>query len=176
MSASLKPLTLEEFLAWERAQDLRYEFDGIQPVGMTGGSRAHSRTQTRLVIALGTRVTAPCEVHGSELKVVTATRVRYPDASVVCGDREAEPDIIEPTAVFEVLSPSSTLTDRRVKPLDYASVPSVLVYAILDADRPQITILRRSTAWEPELFATQDATVPLPEIGIDLPLAAIYQT
>jgi Uma2 family endonuclease len=110
------------------------------------------------------------------LKVVTPTRVRYPDASVVCGDREAEPDIIEPTAVFEVLSPSSTLTDRRVKPLDYASVPSVLVYAILDADRPQITILRRSTAWEPELFATQDATVPLPEIGIDLPLAAIYQT
>jgi Uma2 family endonuclease len=174
MSASLKPLTVEEFLVWERAQDLRYEFDGIQPVGMTGGSRSHSRTQTRLVVALSNRVTAPCEVHGSELKVVTQSRVRYPDASVVCGDREAEPDIIEPTAVFEVLSPSSTLTDRRVKPVDYASVPSVLVYGILDAERPEVTIMRRAAGWEPEMFVAADEVVKLPEIGIDLPLAAIY--
>ena len=43
MSAALKPLTLAEFLAWERAQPERYEFDGVQPVAMTGGSRAHSR-------------------------------------------------------------------------------------------------------------------------------------
>ena len=39
MSASLKPLTLDEFLDWERSQELRYEFDGIQPIAMTGGSR-----------------------------------------------------------------------------------------------------------------------------------------
>ena len=175
VSASLKPLTVEEFLAWERAQDLRYEFDGIQPVGMTGRSRAHSRTQTRLVIALGNRVAAPCEVHGSELKVVTATRVRYPDASVVCSDRQAEPDVIEPTAVFEVLSPSSALTDRRVKPPDYASVPSITVYGLLEADHPEVTIMRRSAGWEPESFAALDAVVPLPEIGVNLPLAAIYQ-
>ena len=37
MSASLQPLTLEEFL---QSQEERYEFDGIQPVAMTGGSRA----------------------------------------------------------------------------------------------------------------------------------------
>ena len=37
MSASLRPLTLGEFLAWESEQDGRYEFDGIQPVAMTGG-------------------------------------------------------------------------------------------------------------------------------------------
>ena len=40
MSASLKPLTVDEFLAWERAQPNRFEFDGIQPVAMTGGSLA----------------------------------------------------------------------------------------------------------------------------------------
>jgi Uma2 family endonuclease len=56
MSASLKPLTVDEFLAWERAQPLRYEFDGIQPIAMTGGTTQHSRIQSRVVIALGTRV------------------------------------------------------------------------------------------------------------------------
>jgi len=40
MSASLKPLTVDEFLDWERAQQLRYEFDGIQPVAMTSGRRS----------------------------------------------------------------------------------------------------------------------------------------
>jgi hypothetical protein len=36
-----KPLTLAEFLDWERRQELRYEFDGFQPVAMTGGTIGH---------------------------------------------------------------------------------------------------------------------------------------
>ena len=39
MSDALRrPMTAEEFLAWEEAQDLRWEFDGVRPVAMTGGS------------------------------------------------------------------------------------------------------------------------------------------
>ena len=57
MSASLKPLTLDEFLDWERSQELRYEFDGIQPVAMTGGSRPHAR----VVIATGSGAGRPRE-------------------------------------------------------------------------------------------------------------------
>ena len=33
-----KPMTLEAFLAWEERQELRYEFDGFQPIAMTGGT------------------------------------------------------------------------------------------------------------------------------------------
>jgi Uma2 family endonuclease len=175
MSASLKPLTVEEFLAWERMQELRYEFDGIQPIGMTGGTTAHSRTQARLVAALVNRVGPPCEAHGSELKVVTRTRVRYPDAAVLCGANADDGDVMQPTAVFEVLSPSTAMTDRRVKPFDYASVPSIMVYVILDAELAEATVMRRSGGWEEENFVGLQATVPLPEIGIELPLAAIYQ-
>lgn len=175
MSASLKPLTVDEFLAWERMQPLRFEFDGIQPVAMTGGSRQHSLIQTRVVVALANRVRPPCETHGSELKVVTATRVRYPDATVLCGKtNEPDTDIVEPTAVFEVLSPSTALTDRRVKPHDYASVPSIRVYAMFDADQADVTVMRRSQGWEPERHTGSGATVLLPEIGIELPLASIY--
>lgn len=174
MSASLKPLTVDEFLAWERSQPLRYEFDGIQPVAMTGGSRRHSRIQTRLVLALGPRVAPPCEVHGSELKVVTAAKVRYPDASVICDDGTSDSDTINPVVVFEVLSPSTALTDRRVKPFDYASVPSIQAYVILDCDEPLATVMRRTAGWEPETIAGLDAEIPLPEIGVSLPLSAIH--
>jgi hypothetical protein len=32
-----KPMTIDPFLVREEQQDLRYEFDGFQPVAMTGG-------------------------------------------------------------------------------------------------------------------------------------------
>jgi hypothetical protein len=31
-----RPMTREQFLAWEEKQPLHYEFDGFQPVAMTG--------------------------------------------------------------------------------------------------------------------------------------------
>ncbi len=175
MSATLKPLTLAEFLAWERAQDARYEFDGIQPVAMTGGSRLHSRIGTRVVTALSSRVTPPCEVFGPDLKVITTARSRYPDGSVVCGAPGDEAsDVVEPTLVFEVVSPSTALTDRRVKAIEYQAVASIQVYLVLEQDRPEVTIRRRSASWDAETVTGVDATLELPEIGVSVPMAAIY--
>jgi Uma2 family endonuclease len=176
MSAALKPLTLDEFLAWERSQPARYEFDGVQPVAMTGGSRVHSRVGTRLVIALGNRLQPPCEAFGPDLKVLTTGRIRYPDASVVCRASEEESDLVEPTAVFEVLSPSTALTDRRVKALEYAAVATILVYVLLAQDRPELTVMRRSRGWEPETLHGLDVTLELPEINVSVPLNVVYAT
>ena len=136
MSASLKPVTVDEFLTWERAQALRFEFDGIQPVAMTGGSLAHNRVTTRLTVALVQRVKAPCEPLGPELKVLTPGRVRYPDASIICSEPDEGSDIIAPIVVFEVLSASTALTDRRVKAMEYAAVSTILAYVMLETDRP----------------------------------------
>jgi Uma2 family endonuclease len=174
MSASLKPLTLEEFLAWERGQSLRYEFDGVQPLAMTGASLAHNRVTTRLTVALFQNVQPPCEACGPDLKVLTPGRMRYPDASVVCGASDSDSDAVEPTVVFEVLSPSTALTDRRVKALEYASVPGIMAYVMLETERPEISVRRRSNGWEEETIEGVDANLSLPEIGVTIPLAAIY--
>jgi Uma2 family endonuclease len=176
VSVSLKPLTLVEFLDWERSQPERYEFDGIQPVAMTGGSRPHSRIGTRLAAALVNRVKPPCEAYGPDLKVITTGRVRYPDVSVVCGASDDASDIIEPAVVCEVVSPSTALTDRRVKAIEYAAVPGILVYVLLEQDRPEVTVRRRSALWEAEMVAGIDVTLELPEIGVSIPMAAIYGT
>ena len=179
MSASQKPLTLDEFLAWERTQPHRYEFDGIQPIAMTGGSVAHARAITRLTAALTTRVKPPCEAFGPALKVLPSGRTRYPDSSIVCqvpGQVLGEDDdTIEPTVVLEVLSPSTALTDRRVKSIEYAGVPGILVYVILEAARPDVTIHRRATAWEAETISGLHAELALPEVGMTIPLTAIYR-
>ena len=174
MSAAHQPITLDEFLAWERAQPERYEFDGTQPVAMTGGSVRHARIVSRTLIALGTRVAAPCEAFGAELKVITAGRVRYPDVSIVCNGSDGDDDLMTPTVVLEVLSPSTALTDRRVKAVEYAALPSILVYCLLEQDRPSVTVRRRSSNWEQELVEGEDAVLALPEVGISVVLGAIY--
>ncbi|MGH6851481.1 MAG: hypothetical protein ACREDD_13705 [Methylocella sp.] len=46
-----KSMTLPEFLEWELCQEFRYEFDGFQPVAMTGGSRAHAAIQCNLAVS-----------------------------------------------------------------------------------------------------------------------------
>ena len=80
-----KPMTLAEFLEWEERQPLRYEFDGVGPVAMTGGTSGHSTIQGNLAIALGGRLRGkPCRFHGSDLKFQVAEgHVRYPDGMVI---------------------------------------------------------------------------------------------
>ena len=50
MSMALKePMSLEAFLDWESRQEFKYEFDGFQPVAMTGVTAAHSTIQRNLL-------------------------------------------------------------------------------------------------------------------------------
>jgi hypothetical protein len=84
-SALPSPMTLAEFLAWEERQELRYEFDGIRPVAMVGGTVAHSVIQANLIAALRIRLRgSPCRPSGSDPEIEVAGRIRYPDAFVVC--------------------------------------------------------------------------------------------
>ncbi len=41
-------MTVEQFLAWEERQELRYEFDGFKPIARTGVTITHSGIQTNL--------------------------------------------------------------------------------------------------------------------------------
>ena len=81
-----KPMTLAEFLEWEERQPLRYEFDGMGPVAMTGGTAGHADIQANLAAALRTRLRGkPCRFYGSDLKFQVAQgHVRYPDGMVLC--------------------------------------------------------------------------------------------
>lgn len=101
-----KPMSLAEFLAWEERQELRYEFDGFEPVAMTGGTSEHSAIQRNLIMAVGNRLRGkPCQVHGSELKIAVAGSIRYPDAFVVCSPIPRGTTVVtDPVVVFEVLT------------------------------------------------------------------------
>jgi Uma2 family endonuclease len=70
-------MTRAQFLAWEQRQELRYEFDGIRPVAMTGGTYSHDRITTNLAAALVSRLRGkPCRPSGPNMKIEAAGRYR----------------------------------------------------------------------------------------------------
>ncbi len=173
-----KPVTLAEFLEWEEGQPLRYEFDGFGPVAMTGGTAGHADIQANLAAALRTRLRGkPCRFYGSDLKFQVAEgHVRYPDGMVVCSPVDRTATVIyDPVIVFEVLSPSTTRADRIVKAREYQATPSVQRYVMLEQDGVGATVYARSgETWTHEILVA-DSTLALPEIGVSLPLAELYE-
>jgi Uma2 family endonuclease len=121
----------------------------------------------------------PCSYFGPDLGVQTiGSSVRYPDALITCTkfprtDRLA-PDV---RVVFEVLSPTSGRTDWIEKVREYAAVPSILRYIILETMSAGLLVLHRQHAkddWTAAALTIED-TLSLPEIGIEIPVAEFYE-
>jgi len=172
-----RPMTLEEFLDWERQQELRYEFDGIQPVGMTGGTVAHSVIASNVFQALDARLRDPCRAFRSDLKVVMQNQVRYPDAIVTCTPVADDADVVpEPIVLFEVLSASTRAVDQTLKAAEYLATPSVQHYVMLQQRQAEAVVLSRTKdGWNEERVLGIDAVLRLPALGVELPMAELYR-
>jgi Uma2 family endonuclease len=177
MSVALrKPMTLDAFLDWEGQQPTKYEFDGFEPVAMTGVTADHSVIQGNLLRHLLTRLDGkPCRAHGSDLKVLAAGRIRYPDAFVVCSPVPRGTTIIEdPVVVFEILCRGIAGRDRVEKNQNYRDTPSIRRYVMLEQTRQAATVFERvGDDWVGHLLVG-DAELAMPEIGVTLPLAPLY--
>lgn len=172
-----KPMTLEQFLAWEERQDLRHEFDGCWPVAMAGGTAAHAAIQRNLIIALGTRLRGkPCQPYGSGLKILVDGRIRYPDAFVVCTPVAPRATVVaDPVVVFEILSDGTAHDDLVVKNAEYRACPSVQRYVVLEQARQgALVFARKGEDWVAETLAGEAALLRLPELGIEIPFAEFY--
>jgi Uma2 family endonuclease len=176
-----KSWTQEQFFAWGGHSEGRYEFDGVQPVAMTGGTLNHSRIIRNLSSALRTRLRGSgCESLGPDAGIETVgSAIRYPDALVTCskfdGAAYTVPGVV---VVFEVLSRTSGRTDRIVKVREYAAVDSIRRYVIVESTGIGLMVLRRDAAGEPWLTGTLTEAsdiLRLPEIGIEMPVGELYE-
>ena len=172
-----KPMALDQFLAWEEGQDLRYEFDGLQPIAMAEGTAAHSAIQRNILFSLTGRLRGMrCQPHGSELKIQVAGRIRYPEAFVVCTPVPPRSKVVtDPVVVFEVLSDGTANDDLVVKNAEYRATPSIQRYVVLQQTHAGATVFaRKGEDWVTELVSGGEALLRMPEIGIEIPLAELY--
>jgi Uma2 family endonuclease len=175
-----KSWTPERFLAWAETQEERYEFDGIRPVAMTGGNAGHNRITTNIHAALRSRLRGtPCSYYGPDLGVQTVgSKIRYPDALITCtkfrGTEKLAPSVV---VVFEVVSPTSGWLDRIGKVREYQGVLCILRYVIVESSTAGVQALHRNDGESPWTVhaLTKDDVLDLPEIGIEFPVAEIYE-
>lgn len=171
-----KPMSLAEFLAWEERQELRYEFDGFQPVAMTGGTFEHDQITFNLRRALDSRLAGkPCRPCGPNVKIIAAGKVRYPDVLVSCSPIARGTTVIDsPVVVFEVVSHDNQRTDRIEKVRDYQATPTIRRYVILEQTFTGATVfVRQGEDWIATALA-EGNTLLMPEIEIELPLDECY--
>ena len=186
MATSIQPrlLTVDEFLQIEFGPDMKAELDNGAVRMMAGGTRAHDRVQMNLIVELGVRLRGSgCRPSGSDMGIRSHDMsLRYPDVSITCGRDGEEDDRIRdldnPTAVIEVLSPSTSAHDQQVKLPEYKLMASVETIVFIDPDREHMTVWQRTgrdpDSWS-EVVHTRPADLELPGLGIVVPAADIFR-
>jgi Uma2 family endonuclease len=171
-----RPWTTDGFLAWEDQQEGRHEFDGQHVIPMTGGSIAHQDIVFNLRALLG-RLLADQPLRVSqEMRLRAGSRIRYPDV-VVCTSPldQTTRTLTDAVAIFEVLSDDTATTDRVEKLIDYAAVPSLRAYVLVEQTAVAATLFKREPGGAWIASAHLAGELALPGVGVTLPLAELYR-
>jgi Uma2 family endonuclease len=85
---------------------------------------------------------SPCRVVGLDqrVKAESSSFYTYPDLVIFCGPGQYQPDktatLLNPTAIFEVLSESTEKCDRSSKFRLYQQIPSLKEYILVSQEEP----------------------------------------
>lgn len=178
----LHRISVDDYLSGELVSPIKHEYVGGAVYAMAGARNVHNRIVGNTFGSLFVRLRGQrCQPYNSDTKIrvelANETRFYYPDASVVC-DPNPPTDSFqdEPVGLFEVLSKGTRRIDEGEKKDAYVTIPSLGVYVLIEQDVPLVVVHRRTPrGFEREVHDGLNAIVPLPEIGIDLPLAEIYE-
>ena len=182
MSEPERLYTEAEYLAFERAAPERHEFVAGRIYAMSGGGRAHSQLKVHVVAALHAATRGRgCDVFDSDMRVriEAAKAFKYPDASALCGpaqfvELDEQDNLLNPSLVVEVLSPSTERYDRTGKFALYRQIPSLREYVLVAQDRTRVECFRRDRDWQAEVHTDLADVVALPSLGTGLALRDVY--
>jgi len=172
---------VDDYLAGELISPIKHEYLGGFVYAMAGARNMHNVIATNTLISLHRLQGKPCRPFNSDTKIriqlPNQTRFYYPDASVICRlNPPTDSYQDEPVVIFEVLSQRTHRLDEGEKKDAYLTIPSLKVYVLIEQESAAVVAFRRKEKdFEREVYLGMDAVLPLAEIGIDLPLAEIYE-
>jgi len=175
------PLTHQEYLDLEQAQDQRYEYLAGDVFAMVGGTEAHALICANTLTTLSTRLRDhPCRVYGADMKlhVAAADKFCYPDVMVLCGAGDRGGKFVEtPVLIVEVLSDFHESYDRGLKFEHYRAIPELRHYLLLSQQRLHGELFTRtdSASWRFEDASGDGGRLLLDTWGVELPLAELYR-
>jgi Uma2 family endonuclease len=173
-------LTKTEYFRQESQSDRRHEFIGGVVREMAGASRSHLEITRNLHGILYRELSGgQCVNFDQDIKVYVASLESYfyPDATISCPPNfidEINGVIDNPTAIFEVLSPSTSGYDLGPKFKCYQALESLCDYISIDSERQQVDIFsRHQSKWV--LKSVNRGAFTVPSVGIEVSLAELYR-
>lgn len=173
-------MTRGEYRAWaERQPAGRFERVSGVVVAMAPERAGHNRRKALVWQALRVAVQtagSSCEVYTDGMTVEVGDSDYEPDAIVHCGSRLPDDAVAvpDPLIIVEVLSPSTSATDRAWKLQEYFRLPSLRHYLIVWADRQQIAHHRRDDDGAIETRVATAGAINLEPPGITILVEDIY--
>jgi len=115
------------------------------------------------------------------VKVPELPAYLYPDVVIVCGqpqfEDEQKDNLLNPTVVIEVLSPSTEAFDRGEKFATYQRIPTLREYLLVAQDRTYVEhfIRQPNGQWSCRVYDQPEQSVALLGGTVSLPLQGIYE-
>ena len=176
-------MTYPDFVVFERQSPTKHEWLGGAVFDMSGGTYEHSALKVELVTSFSNQLRGKrCRVLDSDMavRVLATGLLTYPDVSIVCGNREMDPDnenaLTNPRVIVEVLSDSTETYDRGEKFAHYRRIPSLAEYVLLSQHQRGIEVYRESSsgAWDLAEKALAGESVTLKSIECVIVVDDVY--
>lgn len=178
-------LDFDELLLMEEASVERHEYIGGRLYLMAGGTLVHAHIIANLTAAAHGRLRGkPCRGASGGQRVRTsdkATNWYYPDFLIVCPSPRIHPRdknaLLNPRAIFEVLSPGTAEFDRTGKFDEYALIPELSDTILISSDKIRVEHFQRAGEgeWTRRVYRDLTLELRLESFDIAVPLGEIYE-
>lgn len=175
--------TIEEYLEMENAAAEKHEYYRGEIFAMSGPKVPHNIISKNLLGHLfGKLKGKKCQPYGSDqrIHIPPNTLFTYPDVSIICGEiitlNNDEWNVLNPTVIIEILSPSTKNYDRGEKFKLYRDIPILKEYMLVDSESIHVEVFRLNdnNHWELEEYNSLSDQVLIKAIGEDILLSEIY--
>ena len=177
--------TIQEYLEMENAAIEKHEYYKGEIIPRALCNISHNRITGNLLGNIGCQLKAkhkPFNVFGSDfrLHIESNTFFTYPDISIVYGDiitlNNDDWNLLNPTVLIEILSPSTKNYDRGEKFKLYRDIQTLKEYILVDSESIHIEVFRlnETNHWELEEYNSVSDSIPVKAIGEILLLSEVY--
>lgn len=176
--------TIEEYLEMEELATEKHEYYQGEIFAMSGAKHQHNIVKKNVYSSLLSKLKGkPCQPWDSDSRVHIQknTLFTYPDISVVCGDPEFlnndEWNLLNPTVIIEVLSPSTKNYDRGDKFNLYRDIPSLKEYILVEPEKISIKAfyINQNGQWKLKEYKNLTDILEIKAIQFSMPLTDVYE-
>ncbi|MFN7937939.1 MAG: Uma2 family endonuclease [Bryobacteraceae bacterium] len=176
-------LTAQQYLEIEADSTLKHEFYYGEMFDMAGGTVNHALIARNLLLAVSAKLAGTdCQAIPSDLRLCIdpASHFTYPDMMIICGEIQLlsgrNDTVVNPVAIFEVLSISTAAHDRGAKFHGYQRISTLREYFLLSQDEVLIEKFERQHEgkWLLSNHQGLNALVPVLSTRGEVALSDIY--